>query len=102
MKRLRESSQGALRLPWETTELRYYRGRLRARPWCDRAGTQLIASVKSWFVSQWRGPHGGDFAMAGTSDLERLSPVAVSSRYLAHIAAAWDARFPSIRCTARR
>ena len=33
-----------------------------------------------------------------TVDVERLSPVTVSSRYLSHIVAAWDRQFPESRC----
>ena len=30
----------------------------------------------------------------GAADVQRLSPVEVSARYLAHVRDAWDARFP--------
>src|SRR5207245_9080815 len=40
-----------------------YRGCIRARPWCDRAGTHdCLGQVV--VVSQWRGPHGGDITLA--------------------------------------
>jgi hypothetical protein len=55
---------------------------------------RLISSAKSWLC------HSGVDRMAallpwhGAADVQRLSPVEVSSRYLAHVRAAWDARFP--------
>ena len=88
-----EFSKGALRLPWDTTEPRYTVG-VFARDHGATVPGRMIASVKSWLC------HGGVDRTAailpwhGTSGVERLSPVAVSSRYLSHIAAAWDTRFP--------
>jgi len=88
-----EFSKGALRLPWETTELRYTVG-VFARDHGATVPGRMIASVKSWLCHSGVDRTAAILPWHGTSDLERLSPVAVSSRYLAHIAAAWDARFP--------
>ena len=88
-----EFSHGALRLPWHTAAPHYTVG-VFARDHGATVPGRLIASVKSWLC------HGGVDRTAailpwhGTADIERLSPVAVSSRYLSHIAGAWDTRFP--------
>ncbi len=55
---------------------------------------RLIASAKSWLC------HGGVDRMApllpwhGAADVERISPVEASGRYLRHVREAWDNRFP--------
>ena len=54
----------------------------------------LITSAKSWLC------HSGVDRLAdllpwhGAADVDRLSPVEVSARYLAHLRAAWNHRFP--------
>jgi DNA-K related protein/Hsp70 protein len=55
---------------------------------------RLISSAKSWLCH-----HGVDrtadlLPWQGAEDVERLSPVKVSARYLEHLRHAWDAQFP--------
>src|SRR6266568_3172947 len=88
-----ELSKGALRLPWDTAELRSTVG-VFARDYGASVPGRLIASVKSWLCHSGVDRTAAILPWHGTSDVERLSPVAVSSRYLAHIAAAWHTRFP--------
>jgi molecular chaperone DnaK (HSP70) len=88
-----EFSKGALRLPWDTTDQRYTVG-VFARDHGTTVPGRMIASVKSWLCHSGVDRTAAILPWHGTSDVERLSPVAVSSRYLAHIAAAWDTRFP--------
>src|SRR5919202_138453 len=88
-----EVSKGALRLPWHTTEPRYTVG-VFARDHGATVPGRMIASVKSWLCHSGVDRTAAILPWHGISDVERLSPVAVSSRYLAHIAAAWDMRFP--------
>ena len=88
-----EFSKGALRLPWDTTEPRYTVG-VFARDHGANVPGRLIASVKSWLCHSGVDRTAAILPWHGTSDVERLSPVVVSSRYLAHIAAAWNTRFP--------
>ena len=88
-----EFARGALRLPWDTTEPRYSVG-IFAR---DHGGTvpgRMITSVKSWLCHSGVDRTAAILPWHSTADVERLSPVTVSSRYLAHIAAAWNTRFP--------
>src|SRR5215831_4928683 len=88
-----EFSKGALCLPWDTTELRYTVG-VFARDHGATVPGRLIASVKSWLCHSGVDRTAAILPWHGTADVERLSPVVVSSRYLAHIAAAWNTRFP--------
>ena len=88
-----EFSKGALRLPWDTTEPRYTVG-VFARDHGANVPGRMIASVKSWLCHSGVDRTAAILPWHGTSDVERLSPVVVSSRYLAHIAAAWNTRFP--------
>ena len=94
MKRLRESLP---RVPCDCRGI----PRSRAIPWASSPATmgrtvpgRMIASVKSWLCHSGVDRTAAILPWHGTSDVERLSPVAVSSRYLAHIAAAWNTRFP--------
>src|ERR671936_627808 len=88
-----EFAHGAWRLPWDTTEPRYTVG-VFARDHGATVPGRLIASVKSWLCHSGVDRTAAILPWHGAADVERLSPVAVSSRYLSHIAAAWDARFP--------
>ncbi len=88
-----ELDGGGLRLPWETERPTHAAGFF-ARDHGGASPGRLIASAKSWLC------HGGVDRTApllpwhGASDVERLSPVDVSSHYLAHVRGAWDAQFP--------
>ena len=55
---------------------------------------RLISSAKSWLCHSGVDRTAGLLPWHGAADVERLSPVEVSSRYLAHVRVAWDARFP--------
>src|SRR5262245_44889027 len=88
-----EFAKGALRLPWDTTEPRYTVG-VFARDHGATVPGRMIASVKSWLCHSGVDRTAAILPWHGLADVERRSPVAVSSRYLAHIAAAWNTRFP--------
>lgn len=55
---------------------------------------RLIASAKSWLCHNGVDRTADLLPWQGAEDVERLSPVAVSARYLQHARAAWDAQFP--------
>ena len=88
-----EFAAGALRLPWNDQNPDYAVG-IFAREQGAVAPGRLISSAKSWLC------HSGVDRLAdllpwhGAPDVDRLSPVAASGRYLAHIHAAWNHRFP--------
>jgi molecular chaperone DnaK (HSP70) len=87
-----EFAAGTLRFPWSDQDPDYAVGVL-ARDQGAVAPGRLISSAKSWLC------HSGVDRLAdllpwhGAPDVDRLSPVAVSGRYLAHIRAAWNHRF---------
>jgi molecular chaperone DnaK (HSP70) len=89
-----EFADGALRLPWsrEKESPRHAVG-VFARDHGTQTPGRLIASAKSWLC------HAGVDRMAdllpwhAAADVERISPVEASSRYLRHVHDAWNARF---------
>jgi len=85
-----EAAGGALRLPWSDDDPTCAVGFF-ARDQGAQSPGRLIASAKSWLC------HGGVDRTAeilpwqGVADVEQLSPVEVTSRYLRHIRDAWNA-----------
>jgi molecular chaperone DnaK (HSP70) len=84
---------GALRLPWDTNEPRHAVGAF-ARDHGAAVPGRLVVSAKSWLSHSGVDRTAGLLPWHGAADVERLSPVQVSARYLAHLRAAWDNRFP--------
>ena len=94
-----ELAPGELQLPWLQQDPagveRVALGRL-ARLLGAQTPGRLVASAKSWLS------HAGVDRMAAIlpwgaedADVAKVSPVAASASYLAHLAAAWNARFPA-------
>jgi molecular chaperone DnaK (HSP70) len=88
-----EFAPAAMRLPWSKEEPGYAVGFF-ARDQGTVVPGRLINSAKSWLC------HSGVDRMAdllpwqGAADVDRLSPIEVSARYLGHMRDAWDARLP--------
>ncbi|VXC68780.1 Hsp70 family protein [Massilia sp. 9I] len=93
-----ELAPGELQLPWPQQDPagieRVAVGRL-ARALGAQTPGRLVASAKSWLS------HAGVDRMAAIlpwgaeeADVAKLSPVAASASYLAHLRAAWNRRFP--------
>ncbi len=92
-----ELAPGALQLPWQQRDVagveRVALGRL-ARALGAATPGRLVTSAKSWLS------HGGVDRMApilpwgAPDDVAKVSPVAASASYLAHLRAAWNACFP--------
>jgi molecular chaperone DnaK (HSP70) len=55
---------------------------------------RLISSAKSWLCHSGVDRTAGLLPWHGAADVQRLSPVEVSARYLAHARDAWNAQFP--------
>ena len=55
---------------------------------------RMISSAKSWLCHAGVDRTADLLPWQGAEDVERLSPVAVSARYLQHACEAWDAQFP--------
>jgi len=92
-----ELAPGELQLPWHALDVagveRVALGRL-ARALGAATPGRLVASAKSWLS------HTGVDRMApilpwgAEGDVAKVSPVAASASYLAHLRAAWNTRFP--------
>ncbi|OIJ39872.1 Hsp70 family protein [Massilia timonae] len=92
-----ELAPGELQLPWNALDVagveRVALGRL-ARALGAATPGRLVASAKSWLS------HPGVDRMApilpwgADGDVAKVSPVAASASYLAHLRAAWNTRFP--------
>jgi molecular chaperone DnaK (HSP70) len=88
-----EFSPGALQLGWSTTEPTHMVG-LFARDQGTLAPARLINSAKSWLCHPGVDRTAELLPWQGAADVDRLSPVTVSARYLQHFRAAWDAAHP--------
>ena len=88
-----ELPAGALRLPWSRDDPQYAVGFF-ARDHGSAVPGRLVVSAKSWLSHSGVDRTAGLLPWHGAAEVERLSPVQVSSRYLAHIRSAWDYQFP--------
>jgi hypothetical protein len=86
----------ALKLPWksESGDAPPHVVGVFAREHGAVAPGRLISSAKSWLCHSGVDRTAALLPWHGAADVERLSPVEVSARYLAHVRAAWDHRFP--------
>jgi hypothetical protein len=91
-----EMSPEALRLPWTKAagEGPPHIVGVFAREHGAVAPGRLVNSAKSWLCHSGVDRTAALLPWHGAADVERLSPVEVSARYLAHVRAAWDHRFP--------
>ncbi|GIX03017.1 MAG: molecular chaperone DnaK [Planctomycetaceae bacterium] len=88
-----ERSSAAWRLPWSAGNSEYIVG-----TWARDQGMLVpgrqISSAKSWLCHRGVDRTAEILPWQGADDVVRLSPVAVSARYLSHLRAAWDHQFP--------
>lgn len=87
-------SAGALRLPWQKESASYAVG-VFARDEGAKASGRQIASAKSWLCHPGVDRTADLLPWHGAEDVDRLSPVEASARYLKHMREAWDTQFPS-------
>ncbi|MEB2283881.1 MAG: hypothetical protein B6D46_08640 [Polyangiaceae bacterium UTPRO1] len=83
---------GALALPW-AEDRRQVVGAF-ARLQGARVPSRLITSAKSWLTHAGVDRTAAILPWGVPDDVPRLSPVAASARYLAHLRALWDHRHP--------
>jgi molecular chaperone DnaK (HSP70) len=88
-----ESASAALRLPWGSSHPDYAVGAF-ARDEGTKTPGRLIGSAKSWLCHSGVDRTAELLPWQGAPDVERLSPIEVSSRYLRHMRDAWNAKFP--------
>ncbi|HEY1064701.1 MAG TPA: molecular chaperone DnaK, partial [Pirellulales bacterium] len=84
-----EFPAGALRLPFDGKTKNYAVGYF-ARDQGAKVPGRLVVSAKSWLCHQGVDRAAPLLPWQGAEDVERLSPVEVSARYLAHLREAWD------------
>jgi molecular chaperone DnaK (HSP70) len=88
-----EASAGALKLPWTAEKPTTAVGVLARDEGTSKPG-RMIASAKSWLCHAGVDRTADLLPWQGDDDVERLSPVVVTSRYLAHLRDAWHQAFP--------
>lgn len=82
----------ALQLPWQKEAASYAVGVLARDEGAKTSGRQ-IASAKSWLCHPGVDRTADLLPWHGVEDVDRLSPVEASSRYLKHMRDAWNAQF---------
>jgi hypothetical protein len=84
-------SEGPQALPWDA-ERRFVVGE-HARASGVDAPARLIASAKSWLSHPTVDRRAGILPLGAPDDIEKISPVETSWRYLEHLSEAFDARY---------
>ncbi|MGI9517547.1 MAG: Hsp70 family protein, partial [Pirellulaceae bacterium] len=85
-------AKGSLRLPWYTDDQDWCVG-VMAQDEGVKSPGRLIASAKSWLCHSGVDRAAKLLPWHGAADVDRLSPVDASGRYLGHIRDAWNAKF---------
>ena len=92
-----ELAPGDLQLPWVQQDVAGVKqvvlGAL-ARQFGAQVPGRLVASAKSWLSHGQVDRQAAILPWGADADVPKVSPVAASASYLAHVRAAWNARFP--------
>jgi molecular chaperone DnaK (HSP70) len=92
-----ELADGELQLPWAQQDVaglaQVVTGRL-ARKLGAQVPGRLVASAKSWLSHPSVDRTAPILPWGAEADVAKVSPVAASASYLAHLRSAWNARFP--------
>jgi hypothetical protein len=88
---LAHESEGPQALPWDA-ERRFAVGE-HARARGVDAPARLVSSAKSWLSHGGVDRRGPTLPVGAPEDVEKISPVEASWRYLEHLGEAWDHRF---------
>ncbi|MBP1203932.1 molecular chaperone DnaK (HSP70) [Duganella sp. 1411] len=93
-----ELAEGELQLPWPQADVAGLKqvviGRL-ARKLGAQVPGRLVASAKSWLSHPNVDRTAAILPWGTEADVAKVSPVAASASYLAHLRSAWNTRFPS-------
>lgn len=89
-----ELAREALRLPWTADDGATFAVGIFAREHGANVPGRLIVSAKSWLCHSGVDRTAELLPWHGAPDAKRLSPADASARYLAHIRAAWNHRWP--------
>src|SRR5438874_3116258 len=84
---------GGMRLPWQTSDSPYVIGTF-ARDHGATIPGRLVVSAKSWLSHSGVDRTANLLPWHGAPDVEKLSPTEVSGRFLGHIRAGWNHRWP--------
>lgn len=88
-----EFSSGALRLPWDKEEPRTVTGAF-ARDHGAQVPGRVVVSAKSWLSHSGVDRTAPLLPWHAAPDLEKISPVEATSRYLSHMRQAWNYAHP--------
>lgn len=89
-----EFAPGALRLPWSADDEPAIVGSLARRLGAQVPG-RLVSSAKSWLSHAAVDRSAPILPWGAPDDVAKVSPLAASASYLAHVRSAWNARFPA-------
>ena len=92
-------SDGPLALPWDDAQ-RFAVGELARARGLD-APARLVSSAKSWLCHPTMDRRAAILPLNAPPDVDRISPVEASYRYLEHLAAAFDERHPDAPLSGR-
>jgi len=84
-----EFPAGALALPWDPSRSDWVVGEF-ARSHGSKSPTRLVSSAKSWLCHAGVDRQSGILPWQAPEDVQRISPLEASSRYLSHLREAWD------------
>lgn len=87
-----EFPPGALALPWDAAP-GHAIGEA-AREWGGKTPLRLVASAKSWLCHSGIDRRAPLLPLDAPEDVQRISPLEASLRYLRHLRAAWDTAHP--------
>ena len=97
-----EGDAGAYRLPWPTPAGPAYTVGEFARRQAADAPTRTVAAAKSWLAHSRVDRHQPILPWDAPAEVSKVSPVEAARRYLAHLAAAWDAAHPDAPLAAQQ
>jgi molecular chaperone DnaK (HSP70) len=86
------ASERALALPWDKKRT-FAVGELARARGAD-SPARVVASAKSWLCHPTLDRRTGILPLGAPDDVEKISPVEVSWRFLEHLSEAWDAEHP--------
>jgi molecular chaperone DnaK (HSP70) len=93
-----ELAEGELQLPWRRDDVAGLQqvvvGRL-ARKLGAQVPGRLVASAKSWLSHPQVDRTAPILPWGAEADVDKVSPVAASASYLAHLRGSWNTRFPA-------
>jgi len=88
-----DAESGQWDVPWEETRT-FAVGEVARRQSADLP-QRTISAAKSWLCHSKVDRHGAILPWNSPDDVQKLSPVTVSRRYLEHLVAAWSNAFPN-------